>query len=189
MCIKNVLESEMIKISGRSLVVYLLDNLIVVWPLTIFLEDSIKWRGKQHGYHKSTMIWPERWNFFTQTLNIAGKCTPCAVSTWHWRKKLHHSYLAWGLLFADKVKTPPPLTRRELPIITGITWNLSFLINYNFSYFSTTIFDIKCRLRIKLAPALVTLEAWFWYMLFLDLLSANVSRIFDRINRTNSTNN
>jgi hypothetical protein len=25
---------------------------------------------------------------------------------------------------------------------------------------------------MKLAPALVPLEAWFWYMLFLDLLSA-----------------
>jgi hypothetical protein len=25
---------------------------------------------------------------------------------------------------------------------------------------------------MKLAPALVSLEAWFWYMLFLDLLSA-----------------
>ena len=25
---------------------------------------------------------------------------------------------------------------------------------------------------MKLAPALVHLEAWFWYMLFLDLLSA-----------------
>jgi hypothetical protein len=44
--------------------------------------------------------------------------------------------------------------------------------NYNFWDFSTTIFDIKCRLWMKLAPALVPLEAWFWYMLFLDLLSA-----------------
>jgi hypothetical protein len=25
---------------------------------------------------------------------------------------------------------------------------------------------------MKLAPALVPLEAWFWYMVFLDLLSA-----------------
>jgi hypothetical protein len=27
---------------------------------------------------------------------------------------------------------------------------------------------------MKLAPALVPLEVWFWYMLFLDLLSAKV---------------
>ena len=27
---------------------------------------------------------------------------------------------------------------------------------------------------MKLAPALVPLEAWFWYMLFLDLLSAKL---------------
>jgi hypothetical protein len=27
---------------------------------------------------------------------------------------------------------------------------------------------------MKLAPALVSLEAWFWYMLFLDLLSAKL---------------
>jgi hypothetical protein len=42
---------------------------------------------------------------------------------------------------------------------------------------------------MKLAPALVPLEAWFWYMLFSDLLSAKLSRISDRINRTNSTHN
>ena len=41
--------------------------------------------------------------------------------------------------------------------------------NYNFS---TTIFDIKYQLWMKLAPALVPLEAWLWYMLFLELLSA-----------------
>jgi hypothetical protein len=46
--------------------------------------------------------------------------------------------------------------------------------NYNFWDFSTTIFDIKCPLWMKLAPALVPLEAWFWYMLFLDLLSAKL---------------
>jgi hypothetical protein len=46
--------------------------------------------------------------------------------------------------------------------------------NYNFWDFSTTIFDIKCRLWMKLAPALVPLEAWCWYMLFLDLLSAKL---------------
>jgi hypothetical protein len=40
--------------------------------------------------------------------------------------------------------------------------------------FSTTIFDIKCRLWMKLTPALVPLEAWFWYMLFFDLLSAKL---------------
>jgi hypothetical protein len=45
--------------------------------------------------------------------------------------------------------------------------------NYNFWDFFTTIFDIKCGLWMKLAPALVPLEAWFWYMLFLDLLSLN----------------
>jgi hypothetical protein len=44
--------------------------------------------------------------------------------------------------------------------------------NYNFWDFSTTIFDIKCRLWMRLAPALVHIEAWFSYMLFLDLLSA-----------------
>jgi glycosyltransferase involved in cell wall biosynthesis len=44
--------------------------------------------------------------------------------------------------------------------------------NYNFWDFSTIIFDIKCWLWMKLAPALVPLEVWFWYMLFLDLLSA-----------------
>jgi hypothetical protein len=27
---------------------------------------------------------------------------------------------------------------------------------------------------MKLAPALAPLEAWFWYMLFLDLLSAKL---------------
>ena len=27
---------------------------------------------------------------------------------------------------------------------------------------------------MKLAPALVPLEVWFWYMLFLDLLSAKL---------------
>jgi hypothetical protein len=31
---------------------------------------------------------------------------------------------------------------------------------------------------MKLAPALVPLEAWFWYMLFLDLLSAKPSLAF-----------
>jgi hypothetical protein len=44
--------------------------------------------------------------------------------------------------------------------------------NYNFWDFSTTIFDIKCPLLMKLAPALVPLEACCWNMLFLDLLSA-----------------
>ena len=44
--------------------------------------------------------------------------------------------------------------------------------NYNFWDFSTTIFDIKCPLWMKLAPALVPLEACCWNMLFLDLLSA-----------------
>jgi hypothetical protein len=44
--------------------------------------------------------------------------------------------------------------------------------NYNFWDFSTTIFDIKRRFWMKLAPALVPIEAWFWYMLFLDLLSS-----------------
>jgi hypothetical protein len=35
--------------------------------------------------------------------------------------------------------------------------------NYNFWDFFTTICDIKCRLWMKLAPALVPLEAWlFW---------------------------
>ena len=37
---------------------------------------------------------------------------------------------------------------------------------------------------MKLAPALVPLEAWFWYMLFLDLLSAKPCQISDRILRT-----
>ena len=46
--------------------------------------------------------------------------------------------------------------------------------NYNFWDFSITIFDIKCRLWMQLVPALVPLEAWFWYMLFLDLLSAKL---------------
>jgi hypothetical protein len=46
--------------------------------------------------------------------------------------------------------------------------------NYNFWDFSTIMFDIKCRLWMKLAPALIPLEAWFWYMLFLDLLSAKL---------------
>ena len=41
---------------------------------------------------------------------------------------------------------------------------------------------------MKLAPALVPIEAWFWYMLFLDLLSAKPCLGFlIRINRTNST--
>jgi hypothetical protein len=44
--------------------------------------------------------------------------------------------------------------------------------NYNLWGFSTTIFDIKFRLSMKLVPTLVTIEAWFWYILFLDLLSA-----------------
>jgi hypothetical protein len=44
--------------------------------------------------------------------------------------------------------------------------------NYSFWDLSTTIFDIKCRLLMKLAPAFVPLDTWFWHMLFLDLLSA-----------------
>jgi hypothetical protein len=31
---------------------------------------------------------------------------------------------------------------------------------------------------MKLAPALVSLEAWYWYMLFLDLLSAKLCFVF-----------
>ena len=43
---------------------------------------------------------------------------------------------------------------------------------------------------MKLVPVLVPLEAWFWYMLFWDLLSAKLCvSILDRINRTNSTHN
>jgi hypothetical protein len=47
-CKTHVLESEMIKTSGRSLIVYLLfyDH----WPVILEIrEDFIKWRGKQHG--------------------------------------------------------------------------------------------------------------------------------------------
>jgi hypothetical protein len=57
--------------------------------------------------------------------------------------------------------------------IQGQSWSVPMAQeeNYNFWDFSTTIFDIKCRFWMKLAPALVPIEAWFWYMLFLDLLS------------------
>ena len=42
---------------------------------------------------------------------------------------------------------------------------------------------------MKLAPALVPLEAWFWYMLFLDLLSAKpclrfLNELIEQILRT-----
>jgi hypothetical protein len=138
-------------------------------------------------WHKMSTLnenqqWFDQKDRFLQTNSkYTGKCTPCAVNTWNWREKLHHSDLTWGYLPTDKVKIPPPLTRREPLIITGITWNRWFMIQgqpwsvlmahlwllfmkmgyqeetYNFWDFSTKIFDIKCRLWMKLVPALVPL--------------------------------
>jgi hypothetical protein len=53
----------------------------------------------------------------------------------------------------------------------SIKWGTKRKIT-TFGIFSTTIFDIECRIWMKLAPVLVPLETWFWFMLFLDLLSA-----------------
>jgi hypothetical protein len=53
--------------------------------------------------------------------------------------------------------------------------------NYNFWDFSTAIFDIKYWHWMKLAPVLVPLEVWFWYMLFFNqhsMTSKILSQIF-----------
>jgi hypothetical protein len=62
--------------------------------------------------------------------------------------------------------------------------------NYNFWDFSTTIFDIKCRLWMKLAPAFGTPRSLVLvYVVLRSIICKTMSQISDRINRTNSTHN